>query len=366
MRRSDFRDGYLDQRAYLQRDPHPLRGDLLQKGAKWSETFAVHLDQVLSGEHLSDEAASTTLGGYSYWLRNDFTRNMTRMDELFSDDPDIDITLDFFLGMGFHALNASMLEMWQAALTGRRLSKHARQHVQNNLAIYSVQLMAPLVDAHKKGELFTWNKDHFKVSDPISRGVMGIASESDATLGLLQGLADAPDIYILPSPDKYEHSCNQSDRNSDLILLDPTNETAHGIQVKTSTRGIAKHREYDPAFVTVIDNEQDLKNLIYLRQPGRSDSSPVAMPGLYAAHYLAQQKGLHRHGQPKGKNMILNHVPLTAMRSKYLAGEIAHLAEPVNKQVTEHLCRVALECLVVVDAPDSSDTAPSNSPVMKV
>jgi hypothetical protein len=158
--------------------------------------------------------------------------------------------------------------------------------------------MAPLVDAHKKGELFTWNKDHFKVSDPISRGVMGIASESDATLGLLQGLADAPDIYILPSPDKYEHSCNQSDRNSDLILLDPTNETAHGIQVKTSTRGIAKHREYDPAFVTVIDNEQDLKNLIYLRQPGRSDSSPVAMPGLYAAHYLAQQKGLHRHATP--------------------------------------------------------------------
>ena len=91
MRRSDFRDGYLDQRAYLQRDPHPLRGDLLQKSAKWSETFAVHLDQVLSGEHLSDEAASTTLGGYSYWLRNDFARNMTRMDELFSDDPDIDI-----------------------------------------------------------------------------------------------------------------------------------------------------------------------------------------------------------------------------------------------------------------------------------
>ncbi len=345
----EFASAYVRQKAYVPHAEDPLQERVLQENSEWDQNLGDQLLAYLSGNSMSRDEATAFIDKYQTWITYSFQQKMQRIVGNFHDDTPVEEVTDFYGRVSQHLLNMPLGELWVDVLSDTTPSRRTITNAQINLAATCMQLMAPVREVHVRGALFKWQSkgtkySHYKVADPISLSLMSVAAEIDTAVAALDAVKDHTGAVVLPAPNRFEHSVTNSGRNIDLVTIDMHAKNAHGLQVKLSRRSHFTHTEYDERYVTVVDSEQDLKNVLFIRRPNGSASSPVPMPGLYSAHFLAAQKKLY--GQySQGKTPSLTNRSNTLMRAKIAAMKFTELAPSANPTALERMSEIAIRDL---------------------
>ena len=348
---AEFAQEYSNLRAFKFRSENPLRKEVLDESNKWSEQLSEHLVSYLRGNPLSAEESNAFIDSYVLRMGGSFMKKAQRASASFDSDSSYAEIESFYEGVISQILSLYSSDIWRDVLTGNEPSTYTVNETQIKLASICLDFMEPLKTKHEAGELFKWNRwgkdSHYSIADRVDTGAMSLATEIDALVAMLEACKQQPGYIAVPAPHQFEHNVVMPDMNVDILEIDVAHNNIHGIQVKQSMRGASKDRKYDPRFVTMLDGEQDLKNVIYIRKPNSGSTAPVPMPGLYSAHFLANQRNLFRLGDDQKGNMAHGRLPHARMHVKLRAREFINIAPSANEYVNSRMSEIALRDLAV-------------------
>ncbi|MEP6710368.1 MAG: hypothetical protein ABJA64_01475 [Candidatus Saccharibacteria bacterium] len=337
-----FGDTYRSQPAYNYEDPDPKRAAVLEEAREWSQTYSTLLLNYLQGAELSMSEAIAHQNNYTSWIQHSFSQKMREVVPAL-DDPDY---FRFGNELNFHIMNMNMRNMWIPVLTGdTSIPRHEVQKSQNFLALSGVEYMDKRTKSLAREDFYVKANGKYQTR-ALSPGAMmniGVTTEIDTAISLLEITKKYPHIAILPAPGQFEHSRNNT-INSDFIGIDLIEKQVRGFQTKSMV-GPKDIDRYDSSLVTLIDGSRDLDNTLGIRKPGSSDLQATPWPGLISAHHLLMQKDIHRHvsgpGQ-KGKNIDLGSAHLMFVKAKQRARELTNGSRSSNSRAAAYITQRVL------------------------
>lgn len=121
---------------------------------------------------------------------------------------------------------------------------------------------------------------------------LGVVTELDTAITLLEITRRNPDIIFVPAPKQFEDT--NAAANVDFIVCRRSTQQIVGVQAKTRVHDTDRAK-YDGERVVLIDGVSHLGNEVMTRTtPGKSDAYGVSWPGLIAASVI---DGMKLHGK---------------------------------------------------------------------
>jgi hypothetical protein len=298
-----------------------------QRAEMWSHRFGMLLHDVLTDTESDVFATNMEMSEYRQWNR-----------QIAGDQIELYATparrLEARNRSNFHALNRSMLYLWNAAEDGWS-SDHDRQYwlryTEDCLAFegfqYYLSREQRIISGGGTDILFT------PAARERTQRANGVMEEFEVAISAVDWLLRDPSVSkgttILPAPLQFGDAAGP-DRKSDLIVIDTAKDTAVAIRSAEQMNGVV----VDSERVVVVDGYGDLSNVLAVKTSKlHSGKESRFWPGIIAAKKLAAMVTKGNKRSPLIRELERSTDALEKARSVRLIHQQQHLA----RQLVGHI-----------------------------